>query len=478
MDLPSDISSCHLLIKQQAEQLEELRAIVAMLEARQKELEGRLNQNSGNSSNPPSSDRYRKQRKPAIPRKKGLKKGGQKNHDGKTLEMVAHPDETFNLYPTRCACGHDLDKQGLKNAWLKEKRQVFELPSPKLDVYEYRQFGCNCPKCGNPVVGAFPDHVKGRVQYGFGAKALMVILNVGYHMPINKVKSIFYDLFGYPVNESTIISATQTCYTQLESSEEQIKELITEQPVTHLDETGIEIDSKLNWLHVATCQLFTYLFTHTKRGLKALKSGDSIIERLTNFTVHDCWKSYFKFEDCKHALCGAHIIRELVGLDQNGSQWANWFRRLLLVMLFMTKRQNGRLTDKQYKKAVRIYRQIWQHANQMEPQPKKPPNKKGRPKSTKGRNLLKRLDQHQEAVLAFALHQQVPFTNNQAERDLRPVKTKLKVSGCFRTQQGAKIYARVFGFISTAQKHQVNIFKELRNTFTGNNFIISTYGTK
>lgn len=479
MELPSDISSCHAIIKEQSKQIEQLLLLVSRLESRVQELEEQLSKDSHNSHKPPSSDGLRKRiAKSAMSKKRNLKRGGQKGHNGKTLDMVAMPDEVVRLLPTQCTCGHTLPDSVVEAGTLKETRQVFDLPEPKLRVTEYQQFACSCPKCHKQVSAAFPDSVPARVQYGSGVKSLAVLLNVGYHLPYQKIKGLFGDLFGYQINESTLWGANQLCHGLVEASEELIKEQLVTGQVAHLDETGIRTAGKLHWLHVCSSELFTYLFVHPKRGKKALNSDRSLLSQLNNFIIHDCWKSYFNYKQVRHGLCGAHLLRESLALQENGSLWAKWFSRYLLTLYQLVDKQKGVLTTHQQKKAIALFEQIWQNADRLEPTPMKAPNKRGRAKSTKGRNLLKRLKDHQEAVLAFAFNEQVPFTNNQAERDIRPFKTKLKVSNCFRTLKGAEVQARIFGFISTLRKHQVNIFKELQNTFTGNNFIISTYGAK
>ena len=214
--------------------------------------------------------------------------------------------------------------------------------------------------------------------------------------------------------------------------------------------------------------LFTFFFVHAKRGRKALEDSMSILPDFSAWLVHDCWSSYFRFTGCRHALCGAHIIRELTALEEKNIVWAKWFKRYLFTLFEMTQMNDGVIPKAMQAKALALFDRIVQYADAIEPQPKKVEGKKGKPKASKGRNLLNRLVKHREAVLAFAFHQQVPFTNNLAERDLRPIKTKQKVSGCFRTKTGADKHARIYGYISSARKNNLNIFKELKSIFDGN----------
>ena len=442
---------------------------INMLLASVSELQEQLNKNSRNSNKPPSSDGLKKKTiHPAFPRKKGKKTGGQIGHKGKTLEQTKKVDFIKPLLPTHCDCGQFLDPT---QSEIIEKRQVFDLPEPKLEVTEYQKLGCHCKHCGNYNKGEFPKGVNAYVQYGIGVKSLVVLLNVAFQLPIKKIQTLFADLFGYGINQSTIITSTQKCYEQLEESENQIKQNLLQRLMVHFDETGLRVMGKLHWLHTACDNLFTHLFVHPKRGKKALLSDQSILPEFKNWAVHDCWASYFNFTDCLHAICGAHILRELIALEEKQIQWAVWFKRYLLTIYLMSNKGKNKLTVQQQKKAIYLYNKIWEYADLIEPPPKKPPSGKGRGKATKGRNLLIRLKKHQQAVLAFALHEAVPFTNNQAERDIRPAKTKQKISGSFRTLEGAKIYARILGFISTTRKHQLSIFNELKSTFQGDNFI-------
>ncbi|MEM9984123.1 MAG: IS66 family transposase [Bacteroidota bacterium] len=470
VELPKDISACHALIRSLEAQLGQQSAQIAELLEKIAELESRLNKNSSNSHKPPSSDGLKKKPKvkPAFSRKKGKKSGGQPGHQGKTLEMVSLADKTNHLLPSHCNCGQSLADAQAK---LLETRQVFDLPEPKLEVTEYQQLACHCPACGAYHQGEFPAGVSAAVQYGPGVHALVVMLNVALKLPINKVRRLFEDLYGYAINDNTIIKATRKCYERLANSEKALKSRLLEALVVHFDETGVRVAGKLHWLHTACTKAYTYLFVHPHRGKKALKDSASILPDFSHWAIHDCWASYFNFGQCLHAICGAHILRELEALREKEVQWASWFQRYLLALYRLSDQGKGQLSPAQEQKAMRLFDNIWTYADQIEPQPEKQKGKRGRPKATKGRNLLNRFKTHQSALLAFAFHQEVPFTNNQAERDLRPAKTKQKVSGGFRTLEGANIFARIHGFVSTIRKHQRNVFREIRAVFEGTPFL-------
>ncbi|MEM1119500.1 MAG: IS66 family transposase [Bacteroidota bacterium] len=443
---------------------------VSKLKEQVSNLQEQINKNSRNSNKPPSSDGLKKPPKPqpAFPRKKGKKSGGQPGHKGKTLEIVAVPDYTNQLLPSHCDCGHPLDKS---KAELLEIRQVFDIPIPKLEVTEHQKMGCTCPSCKRYNQGQFPPEVKARVQYGVGVQALVVLLNVAFKLPLKKIQTLFGDLYGYSINQSTIIKATKRCFTHLETSEKTIRQQILASIVAHFDETGLRVKGKLHWLHTACTKMYTYLFIHAKRGKKALWDVDSILPDFKNWAMHDCWSSYFKFTDCTHAICGAHLLRELTALIEKNIKWAALFKTYLLALYHLSDKGTTQLNPQEQQRALLLFEQIWKVGDLEEPPAQKSASGRGKPKGTKGRNLLTRLKKHQTAVLAFAFNEAVPFTNNHAERDLRPAKTKQKVAGSFRTLEGAKIYTRILGFVSTARKHQRSVFKELKIAFSGKTFL-------
>lgn len=433
------------------------------LEKENMELKSRLAQNSNNSNRPPSSDGLKK--RPAFPRKKGKATGGQKGHKGKTLEMVASPDHVVQHAPVKCQCGQSL-KRVMKHTI--QRRQIFDLPEPKLEVTEHQLEGCFCPNCQRFNVGEFPPEAPSRVQYGNGVRALSVLLNTGLNMPLGKVRQFFADIFGYDLNDSTQLTAHQKCYDLMGPGEDRLRQLLMNSPVNHFDETGFRAEGKLHWLHNCSNSRYTYLFVHPNRGKKALDSPFSLLPFYTGWTVHDCWSSYFKYENAKHAICGAHLLRELQALEEQGSNWAGLMRGLLLYAYEKSDKGSATAPDPVF--IERHYDRICKRAEEEEPRARQRFKHK-RAKKTKGRNLLERLVKHKPAVLAFINHAHVPFTNNQAERDVRPAKIKLKNAGSFRTLNGARIYSRIQSFISTTRKHQLNVFNELVATFNGYSFL-------
>jgi transposase len=460
-----EIRQLFLLFMRNAELLEKR---CEDLEAENALLKAQLNQNSNNSSRPPSSDGYKKIAK-KHKQESEKAQGGQPGHKGDTQQQVAKPDEIIEIIPPRCNCGYEYSKQD--ELVQTQKRQVFDIPPPRIWVRQYQALSCKCPKCGQINKGVFPDDVNAPVQYGKQAKALVVLLNNEYKTPLKKIGELFNILYGCEMNESTVIAAIKDCYENLSESETLIKNELLKAQVGHVDETGIRINKTLQWLHVFSNTQYTHLFVHAKRGKEAIESEQSVIPDFKNFLVHDCWSSYFDFTALRHVLCNAHIIRELQAvIDNNTTQKAAWAKGMQKFLLDMN--------DKDFSQCVK--EQDTLHADYLawcemglaaEPPSEKTQGKRGKPKNSKARNLLLRLIEHKDSILAFAFNENVPFTNNLAERDLRPAKIKLKISNSFRAIEGAKYYARIQGFISTARKQGKNILNELYNTFNGYNFI-------
>ena len=447
------------LIEQQTQRIAQLETELAQLRAQ-------VNQNSQNSHKPPSSEGYRKA--PALPKPKTGPRGGQPGHRGNTLRMLEHPDTLDEQCPEHCAgCGQPLI--GLE-AETVERRQVFDLPDPRLIVHEYRRPVCRCPGCGHRTQEAFPASVTAPVQYGVGVWTLSTLLHNDYNVPLDKVSQFFADVFGYRLNGATVLSASHRSYQALAESEHRIREALMQAPVVHVDETGLRCAGRLHWVHVASTGALTHYFVHRKRGKAALTSSPSVLPAYTGRLVHDCWSSYFSFKGAKHSLCGAHLIRELRAQAEQGAPWAEAMIVLLLAAYDQTQ-QHGVVAPAQYRQMKQRYFDLLRQGLKWHPPPAAQ-GKRGRKKRGKARSLIWRLIRHHKAVWAFARYADVPFTNNQAERDLRMVKGKQKVNGGFGTVFGAEVFARIRGFCSTVRKQGKLVFEELSRALQEPDYVL------
>jgi transposase len=458
MELSNDIKVLKDLVMVLLARIEVLESENAALRAENTELRSRLNLNSKNSHKPPSTDGLSK--KPGLPKGLSKKSGGQFGHKGKTLKMVEAPDAVVVHHAPSCPCCSKVFSPS-DVVEISQKRQVFDIPVPSMEVTEHQLGVVVC--CGRQHLSSFPPEVSQPVQYGSRIKALSVLLNNDYKLPLKKIEQLMSDLWGCSFNESTAVSANATMYQALEPVEAQIKTAILASDVAHFDETGMRVEKSLHWFHVACTSSFTYLFVHKKRGREALESSDSLLKDFQNRAIHDCWESYFSFRQCQHALCDAHLLRELANLMEKGSRWASKMHQFILDLYRVSQKASVLVADRETWE--REFKFICQLADTEEPPPVQ--GKRGKPKNSKGRNLLNRLIIHQDSWLAFAFIEGIPFSNNQAERDIRCLKTKQKVATNFQTFKGAQHYARIQSFTSTIRKHSMNVLQNLINAFDG-----------
>ncbi len=449
-------------------------ARIVELEERVKSLEDQINKNSRNSSKPPSTDTFRKikgQRKPS-----GRPVGGQKGHKGHTLEMAEKPDREIVHQVARCEfCGRSLCDVEATNY---ERRQVFDLPPIKVEVFEHQAESKICPNCGCLNKAAFPKEVAYPVQYGTRLKSVAVYLNQYQLVPFDRLSETFVDLFGHRLSQSTLIDANRTCYNILGPVEEDIKQQIIASPVICLDETGMRIEGKRKWCHVVSTENLTYYAANPHRGSEA-NEDMGILPVYSGTAVHDGWSSYFKFK-CKHALCNAHHIRDLLFIHEENKQ--SWAKDLIDQLIDIKETVDRRkpihcnLDLAEINDFEDRYDHIIERAKLENPPPitsnsQGPIKKRGKKKKTKAQNLLERLQKYRREVLAFMYDFEVPFDNNQAERDLRMMKVQQKISGNFRSWDGAKIFCRIRGYISTVKKNSSSVIDAIQGVFEGKPFI-------
>ena len=441
------------------------------LETRIKALEDKQKKTSRNSSKPPSGDGFGKRTK-SLRKKSERPSGGQKGHPGSTLEWREQVDAVVTHAVDECQnCGASLSTAAVIKH---ERRQVHELPPLKLQVIEHQAEIKCCAQCETMSRAVFPAEVNSRVQYGSGLRGLMVYLMDAQLLPSDRTREVLSEVFGCEVSEGTLYNAREKCFEQLAPVEQQIKAGIEAAEVMHCDETGLRVNRKLWWLHVASSAALTYYFVHPKRGRKAIDEM-GILANFSGVSIHDGWASYFRY-DCAHGLCNAHHLRELRFIVERYEQpWAEQMMTLLCdikAQVDIAKAEEKRsLSEEQLIDFELKYQTLLMDGFKANPPPPvddNAPKKRGRIKQSPPKNLLDRLDLHDTAVLAFMFDFRVPFDNNQAERDVRMMKLKQKISGCFRSATGSHQFCRIRGYISTLRKQGLTLLDALRSTFTAN----------
>jgi transposase len=338
------------------------------------------------------------------------------------------------------------------------------LPQKPLEVTEHQAEIKRCPISVRLVTASFPEDVKAPAQYGPRFRAQMVYFNQQHFIPFARLTQVCADLYGPPLSEATIAAANQRAAENLAPFEQRLVELLPQAPLNHCDESGLRVGKKLHWLHVVSNAELTFYGVHPKRGVEAMNYFN-IIPHCKNWLIHDHFKCYFTYEGCLHALCNEHHLRELKFLyEEQEEAWAQELSDVLLQSHERCQRE-GVLGEKEFKKALAQYHAILEKGRRRHPRPS------GRAAQSKAGNLLNRLQDFDLCVLAFLFDPVVPFTNNQGERDIRMEKVRQKISGCFRTLKGARVFARNRSYISTCRKQGRNILDALTHAIIGEPFI-------
>ena len=421
-------------------------------------LAGRLNLNSKNSSKPPSSDPNRKK---TSGRKNGKKPGGQKGHIGKTLEKVETPDKVKIIR---------IDRSKLPPGEYKEigheSRQVFDIDISRI-VTEYQAQVLE-DKNGKRFTAPFPQGVTKAVQYGMSLKAHSVYLSQFQLIPYDRIKDYFADQLEIPVSAGSIFNFNKEAFSLLDGFDCLVRNKLANSELLHSDETGININGGKGWLHCASNRLWTYFAPHEKRGTEAM-NAIGILPDFKGILCHDHWKPYYKY-DCTHSLCNAHHIRELTrAWEQDRQHWAKRLKKLLEKINMAVNDAGGLLSASESEKYRQEYRLILKEAEKESPPPDetKRNGKRGRLKRTKSRNLLERLRDYENDVLRFMDNGIVPFTNNPGENDIRMTKVQQKISGCFRSKEGAQFFCRIRSYISSCRKQDISSTSALALLFQG-----------
>jgi len=434
-----------------------MRAIVQLLIFVIKTLMVRFNLTSRNSSKPPSQDPNREKKKKA---KSGNKPGAQKGHDGSRLSPVANPDKIEVIKIDR----RKLPKGSYTSAGF-DKRQVVDIEITRI-ITEYQAERLKDAK-GKQYVATFPKGVLTDIQYGAKLKAHAVYLSLYQLMPYNRVADYFQHEINVPVSMGSLYNFNQEAFNLLEHFETISKKHLLKAKVLHADETGINISGKRKWLHTLSSSLWTFCYPHDQRGHKAMDEM-AVLPKYKGVLCHDYWKAYYRY-DCEHSLCGAHLLRELTwSHEEDNQEWALDLKELLQEINKYLDSSKFKISERKTQFYLKKYREILSEGDKSCPiEERGKSQKRGRVKQTKSRNLINRLIQRETEILLFLIKPGVPFTNNQGERDLRMTKVQQKISGCFRSVDGAQIFCRVRSYLISCQKHSVGAADALKLLFDG-----------
>ncbi len=469
--LRAELSTADETIRALMAQQAGLMAQVATLMERVADLEKQRATNSRNSSKPPASDGPAR-RPQSLRGKSGKKPGGQPAHPGAHLRLVDTPDQVVVAHPAVCRICQGPLIGGVGVGM--ERRQVIDVPPVRPVVTEYQGHTVRCPACHATTTGVFPPDVTAPVQYGPRVRAVAVYLTQQQLLPYGRTREVLTDLLGCPVSEGTLTTLVQEAADRLAPVEEAIAGALRAGVLLHNDETGLSIEGTRWWLHSASTARLTHYGVHPKRGAEATDAL-GILPGFAGTSIHDGWAPYRQYP-CRHALCNAHHLRELIWIEeQDGQAWAGEMAALLRAI---KKGVDAARVERKRALPVRTRMRFRRRYAQLladglaanPPLPRDGPARRGRPKQSKAKNLLDRLGRTGE-VLTFMDDLAIPFDNNQAERDVRMVKVQQKVSGTFRSVQGAQAFARIRGYLSTLRKQGYALLAALESIFAGHPLI-------
>lgn len=464
-------------IENQTEIIEHLRSELSdeasknsALEAENKKLKEQLGMNSQNSSKPPSSDGFNKPKPKSLRTPSGRKSGGQKGHKGKGLNLLKKPDFTISHFPL--SCNDCPNKSKCDSFRVSSTRYEYDIVlETKLTCH--RQMACNCPMQNNQTIkGSFPENIKSSLQYGNDLRAFVVTLNASGMIAVKRLHDILKATFNIPISTGTISNIIASMNEKLSPAMSWIKNNVISSEIAHFDETSVPINKSNHWIHCSSNSKYTHLTIHKKRGKEGMDDS-GVLPEFKGIAIHDCWQSYFKFSKIKHGLCVTHLIRELTGIFENSPEqiWANdMIKHLYLMKQFKDNYiQNDCISMKPLylEHFLKRYDDIINKGLEMNPLLEVSKVKPGRPKKGKIRSLIDRLVLHKASVCLFMTDFNVPFTNNQAERDIRMTKVKKKIAGTFRTPEGADTFIKITSYISTLAKNGIGSFEAIKTAIKG-----------
>lgn len=466
--LQATIHDLRAVIERQARIIEQQAIVIERQQAEIAELKQRLNQNSRNSSKPPSSDGFSKPKVSSLRKKSGKKPGAQKGHIGHGFTLVNPVTETIIHRPDRCAnCPRNSECTSCGRS---QARNVVDIEISTMVTRHYvEEYACPLLD-GKTISGEFPQGINSSIQYGNGIRALAIVLNTVGIVSIDRVNKILAGALAVPISAGTIAGMVAQFGATVRDTVQEIRVALLDSPVVNCDETGLRVDGRTYWVHSACDARFTYLSLQPRRGREGMEKA-GFLPFYQGTIIHDCWAPYWAFPALRHGLCGAHLLRELQGvIDENpGASWAKSMQNLLQEMnrSHVDAVENGRqrISELQIASFKRRYAIILGKARR---KALVQVTSDGRRKRGKARALIDRLLKYKNEVCLFLSDLAVPFTNNLAEQSIRMLKVKAKVCGCFRTLAGGANYAAIISYLQTAMKHKIPAYTAVRNALAGN----------
>jgi len=465
------IENQSMLIQQLKSDIEAKTAEVDALQAKNSALMEQLGMNSKNSSKPPSTDGFQKPKPKSMRQSTGKSPGAQKGHKGSGLKLMnKKPDEIVRHYPHKCqSCPHFELCMG--SCTVSQSRYEIDIII-KTNLVAHECMACECPQLNETINGDFPDHIKSTTQYGINLRSFATTLNTLGMVSIQRIHEILASAFGIQLSTGTIMNILKDAAAKALIPVRFIKDRLLEAKLIHFDETGISVNKHTHWVHNASNSRFTFMTVNEKRGKEGM-DANGVLPQFRGIAIHDFWASYFKYDAVIHGMCGAHLLRELRGVMENhpDQTWASdlteWMIHMKSLKELAMCRGEQELNPNMLHHYMVEYDSIVAEGLGMNPVVQKTEVKRGRVKKGKTRALLERFETYKGEVCLFIHDFKVPFDNNQAERDIRMIKVKNKVSGTFRTQEGAADFMSLMSFVGTCRKNGIAVYDALKALHKG-----------